>query len=90
MVNHILKASYDRNLIITIIYQKGNEITRRNIKVVEITCDSIKAFCYLRNQVRIFKMENILSASFYKGNCTQKGNSFEALSVLRSKPVISI
>ncbi len=65
MINHILKASMERNCIITIIYQKGSKITKRNIKVLEITAENVKALCYLRNQRRIFKVENILSACIY-------------------------
>lgn len=64
MIEHVLKASLDRSWVITIIYQKGNEITKRNIKVYEIGLSTIKAFCFLRNENRIFKKENILSAFF--------------------------
>jgi predicted DNA-binding transcriptional regulator YafY len=56
----------ERNWIITIIYLKGSEITKRDIKVLKITGDYVKAFCYLRNQTRIFRKDNILSASFYR------------------------
>lgn len=66
MINHVLKASLERNCIITIIYQKENEITQRNIKVLEIAGNRVKAFCYLRNENRTFKLECILSASFCK------------------------
>jgi len=38
-------------------YLKGNEITKRNIKVLDIDNENIKAFCFLRNQKRIFKIE---------------------------------
>ncbi|MDF2985411.1 MAG: hypothetical protein K0R50_921 [Eubacterium sp.] len=64
MVEYFLKASMERNRIINIIYLKGNEITERSIKVFEISNGNVKAFCFLRNQSRIFKMENILSAAF--------------------------
>lgn len=64
MVNYFLKASLERNQPITIIYMKDDEITERNIKVFEINNGNVKAFCFLRNQNRIFKIKNILSASF--------------------------
>lgn len=64
MVEQILRASRERGWIITIIYQKGEEISKRNIKVTEITKDKVKAFCFLRNENRIFKKDNILSAAF--------------------------
>ena len=67
MVEYFLKASQDRNIIINIIYSKGNEITQRNIRVFDIQDGNVKAFCYLRNQNRIFKIENILSADFVRG-----------------------
>jgi hypothetical protein len=55
MVEHILKASLERNLVITIVYLKGNEITMRNIRVLELKDDKIKAYCYLRKENRVFK-----------------------------------
>jgi predicted DNA-binding transcriptional regulator YafY len=64
MVNHILKASQERKCIVTIIYQKGKEITERNIQVIEIADNHVKAFCYLRNDLRLFKLSNILSATY--------------------------
>lgn len=63
-MEHVLRASLERNWIITIMYAKGEEITMRNIKVLQIEKDSIQAFCYLRGEQRKFKKENILSASF--------------------------
>lgn len=77
MINHILKASIERNCIVTIIYQKENEITQRNIKVVEITGNRVKAFCYLRNENRTFRLENILSASFCKGDSLALSPAFQ-------------
>ena len=64
MVGHILRASQERNLIITIVYLKGNDITMRNIRVFDIKEDKIMAYCYLRKENRVFKKENILSAAF--------------------------
>ncbi len=66
MVDYFLRASRDRNIIINIIYSKGNEITQRDVKVLDITDGNAKAFCYLRDQIRIFRVENILSADFVK------------------------
>ncbi len=64
MVKYFLKASLERNRIINIIYLKDTEITERSIRVYEISNGNIKAFCFLRNQNRVFKIDNILSASF--------------------------
>lgn len=64
MVDHILKASIERNMIIAIMYLKTSEVTMRNIRVLEIKQDRILAYCYLRKENRVFKKENILSAAF--------------------------
>jgi coproporphyrinogen III oxidase-like Fe-S oxidoreductase len=64
MIEHILKASLERDMIVTIMYQKGNEITRRNIKVLSIDNEHVKAYCYLRKENRVFRKKNILSAAF--------------------------
>jgi predicted DNA-binding transcriptional regulator YafY len=67
MIEHIIKASMDRGWIITIIYSGSAGISERNIKVLEIHGNNIKAYCYLRKQVRSFRIENILSAAYFKG-----------------------
>lgn len=64
MVEHILKASQDLHKVITIMYKSGEEITRRNIKVLDMHGDCIKAMCYLRHQPRVFKKDNILAADY--------------------------
>ncbi len=61
MINYVLNASKDKDCFI--IYMKGNEITQRKIRVIEITNDYVRAWCYLRNEPRVFRKENILSAS---------------------------
>jgi predicted DNA-binding transcriptional regulator YafY len=63
MVDYILRTSLEKHSIITIIYQRNKDITERNIKVLHINNDRIEAYCYLRQQIRIFKMDNILAAS---------------------------
>ncbi len=68
MVEYFVKASLERNRIINIIYLKNNEITERNIKVLAIDRGNVKAFCLLRKQNRVFKLENILSAGFAASN----------------------
>lgn len=66
MVDYILKVSLQRNLIISIIYDSNGRITQRNIRVHAIMDGAVKAFCFLRNQNRVFKMENILAADFVR------------------------
>ena len=65
MIDYIITTSALRKCIITIIYLKGRKITERNIKVIDNGNTTIKAYCYLRKQTRVFKKENILSAAFY-------------------------
>ncbi|MCG8501660.1 MAG: WYL domain-containing protein [Firmicutes bacterium] len=77
MIQHILKASMERKCIVTIIYQKGDQITKRNIEVIDIRNDNVKAFCYLRNQPRIFKLQNILAASLYRKNNDIRNHSIK-------------
>lgn len=62
MFDYELKTSLKEHKIITIMYQKNNEITQRNIKVIKIDKDDVEAYCYLRHQIRHFKKENILAA----------------------------
>ena len=62
MYDHVLKTSLAAHKIITIMYQKDNGITQRNIRVLKINDKDIEAYCYLRHSVRHFKIENILAA----------------------------
>lgn len=57
-------ASLERGYVISIIYQKGDAITKRNIQVLKMENGNIHAFCYLRNQRRVFKKSSILAASY--------------------------
>lgn len=64
MVEYMLKNSLQSHRIITIIYQRGKEITQRDIRVMKLMDINIEAYCYLRHQVRHFKKENILVAMY--------------------------
>ena len=64
MYDRILKASLERETVITIIYLKEDIITKRNILVLEVMNDSIKAYCFLRNSIRVFKKDSILAADY--------------------------
>ncbi|MCX7711006.1 MAG: WYL domain-containing protein [Clostridia bacterium] len=66
MVQTILKTSLESHKMITIMYQKGNSITRRNIEVKAIDGNKIKAYCHLRKQTRVFNLDNILAADVYR------------------------
>ena len=63
MFDYVLKSSMAKHKIVTIMYLKqNNEITQRNIKIIKMSDNDIEAYCYLRNQFRHFKKNNILSA----------------------------
>jgi len=66
MLDNILKASQEQNRIITIMYQSGEKITKRNIRVIEMDNNKIKAMCYLRHQPRTFRKDCILAADFVR------------------------
>ncbi len=66
MIDHILNASLERNIIINIIYENEGGVTQRDIKVIEMNEEYIKAYCYLRHQIRIFKRGSILSAYWHR------------------------
>lgn len=64
MVDYVSKSSLQDHRIITIMYQRGKEITQRNIRIMKSTDKDIEAYWYLRHQVRHFKKENILAAMY--------------------------
>lgn len=64
ILDYILNTSLEKHCTITIMYQKGDEITQRNIRVIRNRNGNIEAYCLLRNDIRIFKKEKILAAAF--------------------------
>lgn len=75
MVDYVLKNSLHDHTIVTIMYQRGEEITERDIRVIKLTDKDIEAYCYLRHQVRHFKRENILAAMYSH----HKKNHYESI-----------
>lgn len=62
MMNGLLIRSIKENLILDMIYiSASNQITQRKIIVKEIDSSKIRAYCFLRKQTRLFKIDNILS-----------------------------
>jgi len=64
MDEYMLKNLLQDHKIVTIIYQRGNEITQRDIRVMKLMDKDIEAYCYLRHQIRHFKKENILAIRY--------------------------
>lgn len=63
MIEFILKNSEENKVPIIIVYQKGDEITQRKIRVNRIKDDIIQAYCFRKKALRNFKMENVLAAT---------------------------
>ncbi|GGA30888.1 transcriptional regulator [Psychrobacillus lasiicapitis] len=58
---NILKVM-EHNQIVEMIYMKENgEISKRKVKVLSVDDDTFKAYCFLRNTKRIFKIDNVLA-----------------------------
>ncbi len=72
MSDYVLKYSLEKHKPITIIYQKGLELSQREIQVLKIEKGLVHAFCYKKKAIRNFKKENILAANIssivYKSN----------------------
>lgn len=68
MVEHVLKASLERDWIICIIYHSEKGISERNIKVLEMQDTYVKAYCYRSKGIRRFRLSNILSAFWRTGS----------------------
>jgi predicted DNA-binding transcriptional regulator YafY len=61
-MNTLLTKSLKENMPVEMIYlAANNQITHRRIIVKELRGNYFKAFCFLRNEDRLFKIENILS-----------------------------
>jgi predicted DNA-binding transcriptional regulator YafY len=67
LLKQYLKLSLENQVPIEIIYlSKCGEFSQRKILVRRISKEKIVAFCYLRNQIRSFSLDQILSASWSK------------------------
>jgi len=61
-MNVLLKRAVETGELLEMIYMSNNgELSQRRIKILAISDESIRAFCYTRKQSRTFKINNILS-----------------------------
>ena len=59
--NSILKVM-ERGQLADMIYLSNNgEISKRRVKVLSVYDNTFKAYCFLRNTKRTFKIENVLA-----------------------------
>ena len=68
MIDYVLYYSFHTKMPISIIYQKGMQISQRQIQVKKIENEIIHAYCHEKHALRKFKRENILSAMLL-GSC---------------------
>lgn len=67
ILNEYLKLSLENQVPIDIIYfSKCGEFSQRKVIVKKINSEKVVAFCYLRNQIRTFALDRVLSASWSK------------------------
>ncbi len=60
----LLEWSLNNQLPIEIIYTTGSrQFTKRKIIVKHVTLENIGAYCYLRHDIRTFRLQNILAAA---------------------------
>ena len=61
-MNGSLTKSIEDKISIEIIYLNSQgEVSQRVIRVLSATDHHVKAYCYTKNQLRTFKIDNILS-----------------------------
>ncbi|MGG4039878.1 WYL domain-containing protein [Heyndrickxia ginsengihumi] len=57
----LMRAAESGERLEMIYMSAKGDISQRVIKVLHVSSESLKAYCYTRNQFRTFKLENILS-----------------------------
>ncbi|CEG26150.1 hypothetical protein [Bacillus sp. B-jedd] len=62
-MNGMLLRSMEENMPLEVIYlSQKNELSQRKMIIRAIRGNDVYAYCLLRNKMRTFKLENILSA----------------------------
>jgi len=62
-MNGMLLRSMEENMPLEVIYlSQKNELSQRKMIIRSIRGNDVYAYCLLRNKMRTFKLENILSA----------------------------
>ena len=63
IMRNLLKRSLEENRAIEIIYMSHQQFTKRRILVKHLKGDYIVAYCFLRKDIRTFRVQSILAAS---------------------------
>lgn len=58
---NILKAMEYNQIVEVICMKENGEISKRRVKVLSVDDNTFKAYCFLRNTKRTFKIENVLA-----------------------------
>jgi predicted DNA-binding transcriptional regulator YafY len=64
MMKQLERACAEKRPIEIIYINKGNSISQRTINVNALNDTYINAYCLIKKQPRIFKLDSILAASF--------------------------
>jgi len=57
-----LEKAMNRNQLVTIMYMsKTGEITKRRVKIMSITTNTFKAYCFVKQSQRTFKIDHVLA-----------------------------
>lgn len=69
----LLKSLEDGTPLEIIYLSEKEHISQRRISIIDMKDDNIKAFCFLRQTKRTFKISNILSARLIQPSYQQLG-----------------
>ena len=63
MYGVIIRAIEHQHLVQLIYLDAKQKITQRNVQPTEISGTHLKAFCFLRKQIRLFRLDCILAVA---------------------------
>lgn len=61
MLYQLRKAFQEQKNIEIMYVDQDNKVTQRFIRILELNEKTVKAYCYHKKSLRMFKIENILS-----------------------------
>lgn len=62
LIETVLTQSINHNKNVIIVYDGKNGISQRKIKPKQLNGDNLLAYCYMKNNMRKFRIDHILSA----------------------------
>jgi len=68
-MNGLLVRSFEYQQPIEVIYMNSKgQMSQRTIRVLSVTDQYVKSYCYAKRQIRTFRKENILSGQLKKAS----------------------